>query len=182
MPVDTSTLSIKRNRCHSIAASVRSITVLAGLSVVLMTIPAKADAQPISSASHAEFSLGTLLYTADERKALSAKPSANQPLPNAAPPAASNLRIDGYVRPADGRPVIWVNGQIENDGVELRKDDDEVIIRVNQSNLQRLAPGQNTGEPELGEGNSITLHRGPVSTGSVTNTLKSIRDHGINRR
>jgi hypothetical protein len=129
--------------------------------------------------------LGTLLYTADERIQLEEQQRLHAAAQRAAQSsrqaqtgrsdssgrpdspksseatAASGLRVDGYLRPAQGRPVIWINGHADGDRAELANSDDQVIVRLNKLQHQRLAPGQNSESSEFGAGNSVVIHRAP---------------------
>ncbi len=129
--------------------------------------------------------LGTLLYTADERIQLEEQQRLHAAAQRAAQSsrraqtgrrdssglpdspesseatAASGLRVDGYLRPAQGRPVIWINGHTDSDRAELANSDDQVTVRLNKLQHQRLAPGQNSESSEFGNGNSVVIHRAP---------------------
>ena len=137
---------------------------LFALQTILLISPALAVDQPAAGAVIGLRPLGTLLYTPDERKAMQQKPQDKPAARDATLPTQSNWRVDGYLRPTRGSPVIWVNGKADHNDAELRNGDDQVIVRINESITRRLAPGQSTAEIEFGEGNSVHIHRGPVQT------------------
>jgi hypothetical protein len=87
--------------------------------------------------------LERLFFTAEQRAALDARRKARVPdKPSAAPLFISpTTRLDGYVRRADGRSTVWVNGASVEDTAP--QADGRVSVGAGESRARvRLKPGE----------------------------------------
>jgi hypothetical protein len=87
--------------------------------------------------------LGRLFFTPEQRTALDARRKARVPdKPSAAPLFISpTTRLDGYVRRADGRSTVWVNGASVEDTAP--QADGRVSVGAGESRARvRLKPGE----------------------------------------
>jgi hypothetical protein len=87
--------------------------------------------------------VGRLFFTPEQRAALDARRKARVPDKPAAVPliVSPTTRLDGYVRRADGRSTVWVNGASVDDAAP--QGDGRVSVGVGDSRARvQLKPGE----------------------------------------
>ena len=123
-------------------------------------------AAPVSAGSE---TLGRLFFTADERAALERE----RRLDVQESPAAKTFGLNGIVRPANGKPTVWINGVARRDGsdphVELApKDPSRATLRAGDGPPLSLRVGESADQAtrEIKDG---------LDGGSIRGARKALR-------
>jgi hypothetical protein len=112
--------------------------------------------------------LGRLFFTPEQRQALDARRKARIPDKPAAAAASPTLRLDGYVKRANGRSTVWVNGESTDDTARIPASTDgrlpvhvsETGARVGLKPGETLDRGNNEVRDVIGDG-EIRVRRNP---------------------